>query len=163
MMIKVCSLVFSMTFLSLHPFHISVTDIEYDAEARSVEIAQKIFMDDLEDVLVPKEDRLVDLIDKDQKEANDLLIEAYIQKHFALSINGKPVDYNFLGTQVEGDAIWCFMEVPKTKKFKSIEVRSTVLVGRFDDQLNLIHVKHQDKIRSLRLHKDNRKEQLTYD
>lgn len=163
MMIKVCSLVFSMTFLSLHPFHISVTDIEYDAEAKSVEIAQKIFMDDLEDVLVPAEDRLVDLIDKDQKAANDLLIKAYLKKHFSLSINGKPVEYLFLGTQVDGDAIWCFMEVPKTRKFKSIEVRSTVLIDRFDDQMNLIHVKHEEKIRSMRLHKDNRNEQLTYD
>ena len=162
-MVKICYLVIFATFSSLHPFHISVTDIEYDAEARSVEIAQKIFMDDLEEVLVAKEDRLVDLIDKEQKEANDSLIESYLKKHFTLTINGKRVEYEFLGTQVEDDAIWCFMEVPKTRKFKSIEVRNTLLMDRFDDQLNLIHVKHEEEIRSMRLHKDHQNEQFVYD
>ncbi|MEL7146526.1 MAG: DUF6702 family protein [Bacteroidota bacterium] len=163
MIFKVCSLVFSMTLLSFHPFHISVTDIEYDAEAKSVEIAQKIFMDDLEEVLVPEEDRLVDLISKDQKAKNDLLIKAYLTKNFTIVINGKPADYQFLGTQVEGDAIWCFMEVPKTRKFKSISVRNTVLMDRFDDQLNLVHVKHEEKIRSMRLHKSESSKEFVYD
>ena len=112
-----CYLLISLVSFSIHPFHISVTDIEYDAEAKSVEIAQKIFMDDFEEVLSASGDRMVDLIDASQKDANDQLIEAYLLKNFSLTINGKPAVYQFLGTQIEDDAIWCFMEIPKTRKF----------------------------------------------
>jgi hypothetical protein len=43
--------VFTLTALfafSMHPLHISVTDIEYDEKAKSLEIMSRIFMDDLE-------------------------------------------------------------------------------------------------------------------
>ena len=158
-----CYLLISLVSFSIHPFHISVTDIEYDAEAKSVEIAQKIFMDDFEEVLSASGDRMVDLIDASQKDANDQLIEAYLLKNFSLTINGKPAVYQFLGTQIEDDAIWCFMEIPKTRKFKRIEVNSSVLIERFNDQLNLVHIKHEDKIRSMRLHVNNVSEIFSYE
>ena len=162
-MMYACYLLISLVSFSIHPFHISVTDIEYDAEAKSVEIAQKIFMDDFEEVLSASGDRMVDLIDASQKDANDQLIEAYLLKNFSLTINGKPAVYQFLGTQIEDDAIWCFMEIPKTRKFKRIEVNSSVLIERFNDQLNLVHIKHEDKIRSMRLHVNNVSEIFSYE
>ena len=31
-----------------HPFHVSVTDIEHDAESKSIQVSHRIFLDDLE-------------------------------------------------------------------------------------------------------------------
>ena len=35
-------------FFSLHPIHVSVTEIEYDEKDRALEIMMRVFVDDLE-------------------------------------------------------------------------------------------------------------------
>ena len=103
-MVKTGFILIALFYTSLHPFHISITDIEFDEEAKSVEIAQKIFTDDFEDALNAYSSEKIDLISEDEKEANDVLIKKYVTEKIRFEINGKPVDFEFLGTQREDDA-----------------------------------------------------------
>jgi len=152
---------FSLLYLGLHPFHISVTDIEFDAEAKSIEISQKIFIDDFEEVLRAIGNENVDLVNGD-KDSNNEMIKKYLLQNFEVKANGKNTEYNFLGTQIEADAIWCFMEIPKTRKLKTISVSNTLLTNRFEDQMNLVHIKRSGKIKSMRLTRLNPSESFDY-
>lgn len=162
-MVKTGFILIALFCTALHPFHISITDIEFDEEAKSIEIAQKIFTDDLQVALNAFSTEKTDLLDKSQKEANDLLIRKYLSDNIHIEINGKPTDFEFLGTQREGDATWCFMEIPKTKKLKSIKVKNTLLFEMFEDQMNLVHVKRNDEIKSMRLIKGKNEKAFVYE
>ena len=80
---------FSLLLLGAHPFHISVTDIEFDKEAKSIEVSQKIFIDDLEEVLRGLGHTNIDLVKPDQKEKNDEIIKQYVTNTFTFEVNGK--------------------------------------------------------------------------
>ncbi|MGB3466615.1 MAG: DUF6702 family protein [Cyclobacteriaceae bacterium] len=147
----------------IHPFHISITDIEHDEEARSVEIAQKIFTDDLETALNAISKEKIDLNDQTNKASNELLIKAYLERHLQFEINGKQKTFEFVGVQREEDATWCFVEIPNIKKLKSIRVSNRVLMKDFDDQMNLIHIKKDGKIKSMRLTNSNYEDQIVYE
>ncbi len=155
-------IIFSLLLFNLHPFHISVTDIEFDQDTKSLEIAQKIFIDDFEEVLRGLGHQNVDLVAKSRKVVNDQLVKDYLLKNFEVIANGKSTGYTFLGSQIEEDAIWCYMEIPKTKKLKSISIRNTILTDRFEDQMNLVHVKREGKIKSMRLTRNNPQENFDY-
>lgn len=162
-MMNTVFIIFSVLSSALHPFHISVTDIEYDEEVKSIEIAQKIFIDDFEEALAAFSNSKIDLLDKSQKTSNDQLIEHYISEKFNIEINGKSVESDFLGTQLEEDAIWCFLEVSKVRKLNSIRIKNTLFFELFDDQMNLVHIKKDGEIKSMRLIKDKAERKFEYE
>lgn len=149
--------------LNLHPVHVSVTDIEYDAERKALEMVSHIFLDDLENhIRLLQKDRFLDVLNpKGDKSSNDL-IKNYFKERFKLVVNGKEQAYNFLGYEHEGAAIYVYVEVEKVKKLKSISVKNEVLLQLFDDQVNLVHVKVDGKIRSMKLEEGNESDVLEY-
>ena len=83
-------------------------------------------------------------------DSNNLVIKKYLQENFGVIINGRVSVYEFLGTELDEDVIWCYMEIPKVKKLKSIEVMSKILTEVHEDQMNLIHVKNNGKIKTVK-------------
>lgn len=162
-MIKTAFIIFSILCNAWHPFHISVTDIEYDREVKSIEIAQKIFIDDFEEALVAFSQSKINLLVKSQEDANNDLIGRYLAEKLNIEINGKPVEAEFLGSQLDSDAIWCFLEVSKVKKLKSIQIKNTLFFELFDDQMNLVHIKKDGEIKSMRLIKDRPERKFEYE
>ncbi len=155
-------ILYVLIFSFLHPFHVSVTDIEFDEEAKSLEIAQKIFIDDLGNAIMTKEGNSIDLFEVENNEKIRSMVQAYIESKFKLEVNGKPAPYNFLGASHKDDVIWCFMEIPKVRKLNTIKVTNTVLTEVFNDQVNLIHIKVDGKLRSMKLEKNEPSDTLEY-
>jgi hypothetical protein len=148
---------------ALHPIHISVTDIEFDEKAKSLEIMSRIFMDDLEtalrerykmpelDVLAPK-DRTLD----------DMMRE-YFNEKFTVTLDRKLQRINYLGHEADGDSFVFYIEVTNVKKWKEIQVMNTVLMEKHPDQSNIVHVSVRGDIKSLRLKQDNPSDKLSFD
>lgn len=148
----------------VHPIHVSVTDIEFDEERKALEITSHIFLDDIEKhIRILKKEPYLDILKPGDKYTTDGLIKNYLADRFAIKVNGKPVDYNYLGFEREAGAIFVYIEVEKVKKLKSISVRNETLLALYDDQVNLVHVKVDGKIRSLKLEEGNEEDSLEYD
>lgn len=147
----------------IHPIHVSVTDVEYDAERKALEIVSHIFLDDLEKhIRLIKNEPYLDVLNpKGDKTSNDL-IKNYYKERFKLIVNGKEEDYNFLGYEHEGAAVYIYVELEKVKKLKSLTVRNEILLQLFDDQVNLVHVKVDGKIRSMKLEDGDEMDTLEY-
>lgn len=158
----IAQIFFSFYLFLLHPLHLSVSDIKYNEEAKSLEITQRLFVDDLEDALRHKSAGKADVLNPADPDKMSALIGQYLQQHFKLQLNGKQTPAKFLGYEIEGDAVWAYMEVPNVRKIKSIGVEYTVFFEMFDDQVNLINIEKEGKIRSLKLTSSQKKDQLTY-
>ncbi len=148
---------------SMHDIHISVCEIEFDEESRALEISQRIFLDDLEEILVLNTgDNSIDVLEPNDKPRLDSLIGAYLMTHVEISVNGKAQTLNYLGSQAKGDVMLVFIEVPKVKKMESIRVKNSVLMDLFPDQINLVHIKKDGETRSLKMEIEAPVGELTY-
>lgn len=147
-----------MTFLTLfflswlHPFHISVTTIYYKEKEKVMQVEQRIFLDDFEEVLrAYSGNQKLDIIENDQNELKKL-IKKYLAENFLVMIKNKPVKLVFLGMEKELDqnVLWCYYEAERVKKFKSFRVMNSVLTEKFSDQENIIHYDPKGKTISQR-------------
>ncbi|MFY0591534.1 DUF6702 family protein [Roseivirga sp.] len=154
------NLIYSVLFsayLLWHPFHVSVTDIEHNAETKSVQISHRIFLDDLEMGLKQfhKIERL-DTYEPENLQVLDSLIGTYLKKKVSFLINGSKEEFTFLGSELEGDARWCYYEISDVETVNEAEVTNMALMETFDDQQNIVHFKSKGKLKSYKLDKDTK-------
>ena len=146
-----------------HPFHVSVCDVEFNDKTKSLEISQRIFLDDLEEALRKKSGwTTLDVVNPTDKKRFDALIKEFVMENLSLEINNKSVKLSYLGHELESDAIWCYLEVTGVNNLSTIGVENSVLINTFPDQVNLVHIKKDGKIRSLKLYRDNVKGSIDY-
>lgn len=133
---------FLFIFLSLsttHDFYLSLTEVNHNIDNKTVEISVKIFTDDLALVLQKSGAPKMELgTENEPPEANEL-IESYLQSHLEVSINGKPINYTYLGKEAELDATWCFLEVENVRKVQTLEVDNTIFLEVFESQTNMVN------------------------
>ncbi len=125
----------------LHPFHVSVTEIEHNVAAKTMEISCKIFTDDFETILAKNYKTKVDLINPPDKAAMDSLVKKYIFSHLTIKANGKPVIMNYIGFENESEAAYGYIEVENISAINKLEIMNSILFDKFDDQINIMHVK----------------------
>src|SRR5579871_131183 len=90
-----------------HPLYVTVSEINHNAKDKTLEISCKIFTNDFEGAILKTFNKTVDLSSAKQKAENDKLIDAYIEKHFQIKVDGKPVALQFVGSEQESEATWC--------------------------------------------------------
>jgi hypothetical protein len=148
----------------LHPFHVSVCDMVYDSDDKHLKISVRLFLDDLEDGLKPMiGDESYDITDTSRWDETQEALEAYFQKHLGISIKGKALEPVYLGSEIESDAMWCYIEVLKLRPFDEITVRYTALKEIFPDQENLVHVRLDGEVKSCRIFGDKLEDTLSWD
>jgi hypothetical protein len=135
-----------------HPLFVSVTEMNYNAADKNLEISCKIFTDDLEKTLSNIYHTKVDLTTPANKSEVDKLVKAYIISHLQLKLDNKAVTLGFVGYEKENDAVWSYFEVNNTTTApKKIDVMNSILYESYDKQMNLMHVTVGGNRKSTRL------------
>ena len=154
---------FLLAFTAVHPFHVSVCSIYHAPEEQTLQITQKIFADDLEEALnASTATATIDILNPSDPAVLNTIIEAYLDEHLQISVNGEVVEPQFLGYEREDLALWCYLEVTSVPELESVQVRSTILTEAFDDQTNIVHVEYQDATKSMKLAKDFPEDQINF-
>lgn len=123
-----------------HPFYVSVTEINYNAGDKTLEISCKIFTDDFEAALAKSTGVKVDLFNPKDKQAADRSIAAYIKKHLVIKLDNKIASLEFVGFERENEAVWSYLQVSNTSVPKKVEINNDLLYELFTQQINLMHV-----------------------
>ena len=84
-------------------------------------------------------------------------IESYLRQHISLTVNGKPVEYKYLGKESQLDATWCYLEVEKVGNVKKLEVENSIMLAEFEDQTNLVNLNIKGRKKSGLARKGNTK------
>ncbi len=146
--------IFLLIFSWFHPLHISISELALNPKTSNLEISHRIFIDDLEAALKEQSGLVLDLTKPKDPEQAKKIVGEYLQQHFQLQLNGKSVKPQYLGYEVEEDAIWAYMEVPKVRQLRQVNVQNTLFFKRFTDQMNLVNVTVGGTLKSLRLQAD---------
>lgn len=149
------------TWLHLfHPFYVSLTELEHNEKAKRLEISCKVFSNDLEAVLEKNYHTRIDILKAGDKVRIEPLIRDYLQQHFKVVIDGKPVSLRFLGYEIEEDAAWCYLEAEKINQVNLLEIKNDVLFAEHPTQTNMLHVLVKGKRQSTKL--DNPKSKAAF-
>lgn len=135
-----------------HPLFISVTEMNYNATDKNLEISCKIFTDDFEKALANNYKTKVDLTTPADKNEANRLVKEYVKSHLLLKVDNKAVTLEFVGFEKENDAVWSYFEVKNiTAAPKKIDITNSILYEAYDKQINLMHVSVGGNRKSTRL------------
>ena len=154
------NLMFSVIFLGLtywHPFHVSVMDAEYNNERQTLQVSHRLFLDDLKVGL--KDFHGLDYIDTTEPEDPkrlDSLIASYLKAKVFFVVDENERSFQYIGSELEGDARWCYYEVLGLENLNAIEITNVALMDVFEDQQNIVHVKANGKMQSYKLDKSDK-------
>lgn len=130
----------SVLWLSLlHPFYVSVTEINHNAKTQSIEISCRMFYDDLEKELNTVNHTHINIVKPADKAQVNKLIADYVKKHLTIKADGKPLNLSYVGYEIQEDGAWSYFEVKGISKVKDITVHDELLFDQHPEQINMIH------------------------
>lgn len=149
-------------FSVAHKYYVSLTQIDYNETSRSLQITMNVFIDDMELAMNKTYDRQFNLFTGKEPKDSGTYFEDYLKKHFKVKLEGKEMNYNYIGRKYEGDVVFFYLEIEEVNEVKTIEIENTTLMEFFDLQRNLIKLKIKGKFDSLLLNKENAKGVLNF-
>ena len=157
------SLIYSLSaFTSVHKYYLSITEIEYAQEQKSLQIISRIFVDDFQKLLQNRYDKSIELVRGKNNEQTNLYIERYFEDKLKIEINNKTLPLKFIGKRYEDDLIICYFEGIQVEDFHKVSITNLILTDLYQEQKNLIHFKKNDETKSLMLMKDNPEGELKF-
>ncbi|SOU87252.1 DUF6702 family protein [Tenacibaculum dicentrarchi] len=162
--IKISLLFFILPLLafSLHKYYISLTEISYQEETKSVQMIMNVFMDDIETAINKDYNVDLQLTSNNELKNVDSLFVNYLTKNFKIKINKKQATYNFIGKEYDGDIVYFYLETEHITSINTIEIENNMLVKYFPEQQNLIKASVKKERKSLFLDKKNNKGLLKF-
>lgn len=135
----------------VHPFYVSVIEINHNPKEATAEISVRIFTEDLEKTLQKYTTAKLDILKPADNAFLDKQISNYLTRTIRLKINGQPVTMNYLGHEIQRESVWSYLEIPKVTDIKKLEIDCVLLYDFEKLQSNLIHVKTRETDKSFKL------------
>ena len=162
MMVLPLAILMFLSFSSAHKFYVSVTNIVYSEDDSAFQITSRIFIDDLDKLLIERYGVEAKLATPNESKIADEYIGKYFRSKFLVQLDGEVVSYNFLGKRYDNDVVICYLEIPNVKlsEVKTMSIQNEVLMDLFDEQKNVVHIKWKGNKRSFVLIRENNKGML---
>jgi hypothetical protein len=139
--IAICAAVATISiygFTIIHEFYVSLTELRYNPDSSRLEVSMRIFPDDLDRALQASYGVETHLATQLEPAEADSLLDHYLRLHFRVEVNGEAVAFSYLGKEPEANAIWCYLESDPINHPYSLNIRNTILMDKFEDQVNII-------------------------
>ena len=127
-----------------HDIHICLTELKFNETTCSFQVSIKIFIDDLELALTKEGTSGLFIGTPKESGGADTFIEGYLNRHFKIDIDGKPLELVFQGKEVSEDlqAIWCYVEFEAQPiRGKKCTLSNDILFSLYDEQRNIMDIR----------------------
>jgi hypothetical protein len=145
-----------------HKYYLSLTQIEFNSSKNSIEVITNVFVDDIETALNEIHSKEFKLDTKEELKEADIYFKQYLQKNIAFKVNGRPVEFEYLGKEYDGDIVFFYLEIKNIERVTEIEVENSLLIKHFSEQQNLVKSNVNKKHKSALLTKKEHTAILTY-
>jgi hypothetical protein len=122
-----------------HPYYISVVDMKYNAQQKSIQLSTRLFTNDLEDALEKIYHKKMDVLNPKNKADVDSVLFSYIKQRLHISINTKAQTLNYVGYEREEESIWTYLEIKKVNVPKIVSIDTKLLYDYLPSQVNIVH------------------------
>jgi len=145
-----------------HPFYFSVAEIQYDAEDGTLEVAVKMFTDDLEQALETRYQQVLNLGLPDQHPDAEVYLALYLKEQLTLRSQHHDLSQRYLGQEQEEDVTWCYVVVDLPEPPRTLWIRNALLTDQFEAQRNLVHVRVGNHTESLLLQRGKLSDEVSF-
>ena len=143
-----------------HPFHVSIAEVEYNSKSKKLEIALKVWPNDLEKAVEIQNKRRVN-IEKDPK-ADELILK-YLESAFQVTdIKKKPGKLNWVGKEIGIKEAWLYFEVSLENGVDGAVFENKICFEVLDDQVNTVLFRKDKKRLSLKTTRNQPKQTLSF-
>jgi len=158
--LMVCSLAISS--FEMHKFYVSVTQINYAQDKKTIQITSRIFIDDLNNALEKKHKKKFYIGSTKESEEEIQILKNYFSENFSIKVNSKLKPTVYLDKEIEDDVIILYHVVRDVSKINSLQIKNTTLFDFLPEQQHIIHTQISGKKLSALLTFENREELLKY-
>jgi hypothetical protein len=120
-----------------HDFFVSILTVRHVAAERTLDLTWRITAHDIEHALLPVPLALGSA--KEHPDA-DSLLNAYFGMHLTLIQNGRPLAWKWLGKELDGEILYCYLQVENAAPKSDLTVMNTLLHNAFAEQQNMVHL-----------------------
>lgn len=131
-------LLFSSANLRRHPFFVSMTEIDWKPAEKKLEIAIRIFTDDLEKGLAAHCRCRTDLGNPSKMEEMDKVLQKYLSENLMLSDGKQSFKLRFIGREMSEESTWSYLEADAAGFSGKLSVKNSLLHVVQPKQTNLI-------------------------
>lgn len=125
---------------NFHPLHVSTTTINFNPQDNQTEVTCTIFTDDFEAAIEKQFKTKTDLSKPEMHQAMDILVKKYISDHLHIKAGNDVLPLNYLGYEIEREAVNVYLESPKIPQPKTVVADVSLLYNLFDDQIEIVHI-----------------------
>ncbi len=130
-----------------HEFYVSITEIHQKSD--TLQVAVRVFTEDLEYVINKNRPGKVFLDSKTEMAKAEKAVFAYLSDQFSIGVAAKELPEEWLGLEYVDDVTWVYAQVILPEDASIAFVRNTLLTETFPDQQNIIHFQTDDRFEKL--------------
>lgn len=147
---------------NLHKFYVSVTQIEYIKEQKSIQIITRVFLDDLEDALSRRYGESIRIPSDEKDTAFDAKIQDYFMSKIDIAINDKASKFSYIGKSIDMDMMVVYLEIKDVRNINTIQIKNNTFFEIFEEQQNIIRTDINNLKKSFILISQDRSKMLNF-
>lgn len=149
-----------LSFAATHPYYVSIIEVEHHPDTKTFQVAVKLFIDDIEDALVNNGTEKPNFGTDNELPNSEQWLFDYLNEHLKIQTDGKTLEFDFLGKELDNEAMWCYLESEKISKVDTLNITATLLIDEFATQSNIVHLKIWDTKTSMIFRKSRTEKEL---
>ncbi len=153
-----CLIFSAKNTLNAHPVHLTVTNIEYNENAKKFDISIRLFVDDFEKILDIKYNTKLNLFKSDEAKNANEFINKYITENLKLKVNGNFINekkFVLESRKLEDITIWLTFSVKYKSEIHDIEITDKLMTDLYKDQKNMLIFTFKNKQTALEFNLKN--------
>ncbi len=127
-----------LTALVPHDFFVSILTIRHNAEKATLDLTWQMTAHDIEHALANVAELKLGSTKEHPKA--DSLLNAYFIEHLHLEQADKGLHWKWIGRELEGENLFCYMQVEGIGSANSLSVSNSLLQDVFLEQDNIVHL-----------------------
>lgn len=132
--------------LAPHDFFLSILTIRHAPNTRTLDLTWRLIAHDVEHALANVAE--LKLASPKEHPKADSLLNAYFHDHLHLALNGQPVDWIWVGRELESENLYCYLQVQGVDSLGALTVSNTLLQDVFLEQQNIVHLETPNGIQT---------------
>ncbi|MBL7952182.1 MAG: hypothetical protein JNM62_10730 [Flavobacteriales bacterium] len=138
---KVLLLALVLSSVFIHDFFVSILTVRHVPATRTLDLTWRITAHDIEHAL--ENVAALKLASANEHPKADSILNAYFHDHLKLNADGKALDWAWVGKELDGETLYCYVQVMNMDSLSAFTVSNTLLQDLFYEQQNLVHVERE--------------------
>ena len=121
-----------------HDFFLSILTIRHDPESETLDLTWQMTAHDIEHAL--ENVAFLKLNSAQEHPKADSILNAYFHEHLHLSMDGTALDWTWVGREMEGETLFCYLQVNDVHSLGELRVTNSLLQDLYYEQQNIVHL-----------------------